>query len=131
MAKYPRQFNSTVGGLNLYGLWNSPPTKLQKLFSIYNLVFKLFIVIIFVATISLNISVFCRYYEISLCNFFYFYLLYLYSKNRMVLNPHSVLMARNGMQNKPIIPRTIRTSYFSSLGICSPDNYPMQHNTSR
>ncbi len=106
-GKISRQFNSTVGGLTLYGLWNSPPTKLQKLFSIYNLVFKLFIVIIFVATIFLNISVFGRYYEISLCNFFYFYLLYLYSKNRMVLNSHSVLMARNSMQNKPIIPRTI------------------------
>ncbi len=107
MSKYPRQFNSTVGGLTLYELWNSLPTQLQKLFSIYNLVFKLFIVIIFVATISLNISVICSYYEISLCNFFYFYLLYLYSKNRMVLNPHSVHMARNSMQNKPIFPRTI------------------------
>ncbi len=46
-------------------------------------------------------------FEISLCDFFNFYLLYLYSKNRMVLNPHSVLMARNSVQNKPIIPRTI------------------------
>ncbi len=78
----------------------------QKPFFIYNLVFKLFIVIIFVATISLNISVYCHYYEISLRKF-YIYLLYLYSKNRMVLNPHSVLMARNSLQNKPIIPRKV------------------------
>ncbi len=115
MAKYPRQFNSTVGGLTGYGLRNSP-LRTQKLTAdkitdaFFDLQFSfqiILIVITFVATIFLNISIFCRYYEISLCNFLSFYLLYLYSKNRTVLNPHSVLMARNCMQNKPIFPRTI------------------------